>query len=221
MILLFILGCGSGPDEYYTSHRKGDLVVHAAEVHPGLDPVTVDLTRIDAESGGAEAQYELGQWYFEGEVMEQDYVKAHQWFLKAARQWHVGAMVYVGDMNVGGIGVPIDYGEALKWFKKAARRDSFEAQYHLGLMYEHGNGVKQSYGQALKWYRKSAAQNFARAQFHLGSMYLQGEGVDPDHVKAYQWFQLAREHGHVDAAQALISLTPKMSPAELSEAQAP
>ena len=47
----------------------------------------------EAKAGDADAQYQLGLWYYEGgnEAVEQDYQKAAEWFTKAAEQGFVKA----------------------------------------------------------------------------------------------------------------------------------
>ena len=71
----------------------------------------------------------------------------------------------------------------------------------------------------MRWYRKAAEQGDAAAQFNLGVMYANGEGVPEDYVKAYAWMNLAAAQGQKDAVKSKDRLRPKMTSAQVAEAQ--
>ena len=99
--------------------------------------------RKEAQQGDAEAQFYLGNMYYNGE----------------------GVPFVDGS---GGEGVTQDYAEAAKWYRKAAEQGHPWAQTYLGWMYDTGKGVTQDYAEAVKWYRKAAEQGNAMAQHFLG-----------------------------------------------------
>ena len=55
LVSFLYTGCSPSSDQAHDpdAPRPGELVVHASE--PVIDPVTVELTKVDAESGGAKA----------------------------------------------------------------------------------------------------------------------------------------------------------------------
>ena len=144
-----------------------------------------------AEQGDANAQYELGRMYDNGEGVPQNYVEAAKWYRQAADQGDAMAQNNLGVMHYKGQGVPQNDAEAFRWYRLAADQGDATAQSNLGGMYEKGEGVPQNYVEAVKWYRVAAEQGYANAQFGLGFMYVNGVGVPNNDVEAYKWLALA------------------------------
>ena len=67
--------------------------------------------------------------------------------------------------------------------------------------------------------RRLAEQGDAEAQFILGVMYANGEGVPENYVRAYAWLNLAAAQGHEDAVSGKADLQPRMTAAQIAEAQ--
>ena len=99
-------------------------------------------TRKAAEQGDAEAQFNLGRMYKNGDEG-------------------------VPNEGVPNEGVPKNDVEAVKWFRKAAEQGDTKGQYLLGWMYANGEGVPKNDEEAVSWYRKAADQRDASAQFNL------------------------------------------------------
>jgi TPR repeat protein len=88
--------------------------------------------RVLAEQGVAEAQFNLGLLYADGQGVPLDPGQAAGWFEKAAEQDYSKAQLNLGALYSSGKGVKRDYVQAYKWFnicaakgdsKCAARRD--------------------------------------------------------------------------------------------------
>ncbi len=79
-------------------------------------------SRKAAEQGMAEAQYNLGIAYDNGQGIPQDYAEAMKWFRKAAEQGYAKAQYNLGVIYGYGQGVPQDDAHAYMWFKLAASR---------------------------------------------------------------------------------------------------
>ena len=156
-----------------------------------------------AIKGNAIAQYNLGEMYYHGEGVHQDYKQAVKWFTKAAKQGHAKAQYNLGVIYRQGDGVQKDYKQAVKWYIKSAEQGHAKAQHNLGLMYKQGEGVKQDYDKAVKWLTKAAEQGVAEAPNHLGWMYEQGEGVQQDYKQAFEWYTKAAEQGEAYAQYSL------------------
>ena len=73
-------------------------------------------TKKDAESGDAEAQYNLGLMYDNGEGVPQDNAEAVKWYRLAADQGKALGQLNLGVMYYNGEGVPKDLVEAYAWF---------------------------------------------------------------------------------------------------------
>ena len=152
-----------------------------------------------AEKGNARAQNNMGNRYFNGKCVGQNYVEAVKWYRKSAIQGYPGAQENLGDCYFNGQGVAQNLGEAFNWYTKAAEQGLAKAQFNLGLCYSEGKGVETDYAKAVEWYTKAAEQGNARAQNNLGWCYLKGEGVGVDCAKAVEWFTKAAEQGNTMA----------------------
>jgi hypothetical protein len=68
-----------------------------------------------AVQGDADAQWQMGVRYHNGEGVPRDDVQAMQWFLRAAEQGHVTAQATLGAYYWAGRGVPQDLSKAYFW----------------------------------------------------------------------------------------------------------
>lgn len=84
-----------------------------------------------AEQGYADAQFNLGLMYANGEGVPQDMEQAAELFKKAAEQGHVDAQNNLGAMYFTGEGVARDERKAIEWFEKAAAQGNQEARDNL------------------------------------------------------------------------------------------
>jgi len=164
-----------------------------------LSKMPLDELRKKAEAGEADAQFNLGCCYYNGEGVAKDDAEAVKWYCKAAEQGNAAAQYNLGVCYASSIGVPKDVAEAVKWFRKAVDQENAAAQYSLGWCYDHGEGVPKDDAEAMKWYRKAADQENAAAQFALGQCYLNGVGVLQDKVEAMKWYRKAAEQRYADA----------------------
>jgi TPR repeat protein len=110
--LATLMGCGNSPEK---------------DASPAA---YIETMRKAAEAGDADAQYDLGLMYHDGEGVPEDYVEAVKWFRKAAEQGHAAAQFYLGIAYHGGVGVPKDDAEAVKWLRKAAEQGHARAQFY-------------------------------------------------------------------------------------------
>ena len=123
-----------------------------------------------AESGSAEAEYNLGILYEKGQGVPQDFVEAVKWYRKAVAQGYAAAQTNLGSLYWYGRGVPQDFAEAGRWYREAAEQGDAQARFNLGTMYENGVEVPQDFAEAVRWYRKAAAQGHDGAKKRLVSV---------------------------------------------------
>ncbi len=91
-----------------------------------------DAWSLGAYEGDAEAQYNLGVLYLEGQGIKADIEQAHAWFMKAANQNHLEAQYNLGHMSLDGMGVEKDVEATLWWWKRAAEGGYAQAQFNYG-----------------------------------------------------------------------------------------
>lgn len=165
---------------------------------PGcVDEQTALLNK--ANSGDAEAQYQMGLVFSEGEVVTAIDTEAFKWFEKSAKQGHTKAQNKLGEMYDRGQGVDESTSDAAEWFRRSAKQALAEGQWNLGRMLETGRGVEQDLAEAVKWYRMSADQLFAKAEDSLGRMYEEGQGIERDWIEAEKLYGRAASRGLAEA----------------------
>lgn len=154
---------------------------------------------VKAKKGDNNAQVKVGEAYYKGAGVVQDYKQAYEWFHKAAKKGNSEAQWYLGRLYNDGLGVTKDEKQAFKWYQKAADQGYAKAQCSLGCMYETGMGVAKDYKQAFKWYHKSAQQGYANGQYNLALLYENGYGVVKDNKQSFEWLQRVALQGDAEA----------------------
>jgi TIR domain/Sel1 repeat/SPOR domain len=78
---------------------------------------------------------ELGDRYFYGRGVEQDYAKAMEWYRKAADQSYAPAQLMIGAFYEAGHNVSKDIREATRWYQQAADEGNAPATQALKLLH--------------------------------------------------------------------------------------
>lgn len=139
-------------------------------------------------------QREMGDKYYDGKGVSQDYVEAAKWYRMAAEGGDAQSQNKLGYMLKEGKGVTQNYEEAFRWFSKAADQGYVGSMYWKGVLLKLGKGVVQNYAEAAKWFRKAADQGHAEAQDSLGQLYELGRGVPQSYQEARKWYKLAADN---------------------------
>jgi len=215
--LLLVLGCvtlvsACGKKSTTQTPATGDTTSSAAAPLESLEVIEVK-----AKAGDANAQFELGAMYHDGQGIEKSFPKAKEWFEKSAKQNDPRAQFNLGVMYYTGEGLKQDYKKAQEWFEKAAVQGNTRAQFNLGVMFYRGEGVKQNFETAINYFTKSGSLGFSEAQFNLGVMLAKGEGTDIDVAQAYAWFEAARSFGNPNAASVISQIEAELKPDEIKQ----
>lgn len=104
-----------------------------------------------AEAGDAEAEFQLGRAYEEGNGIPQDDQLAFKWYKKSADQGNVKAENSLGIMYSIGRGVSQNKQDAAQWFLKATDGCDPNGAYNLAIAYYNGDGVVRDAGFAFVW----------------------------------------------------------------------
>ena len=159
----------------------------------------------DRENYYLVAASRIGDIYYCGDGVEQDYKTAFEWYLKAAKIGFHYAAIQVGRMYYHGKGVNQNHSEAFKWFSKAANtKEKFNifisryntvARYYVAKMYENGEGVEKNLKEALKWYKKAAEDHRNIEALHkVADMYYLGNGTEQNYELAFMYYEKAAEN---------------------------
>lgn len=182
--------------------------VHRVKTNSQELAAAAEACRVPAEHGNAGAESSLGNFYYHGQGVPQDYAQAFLWYGKAANQNDARAQRGLGFMYQNGLGVTQDTTEALSWYRKAADQGDAKAQNALGLIYDEGQGIPQDYAEALRWYCKGVDQGYPMAQYNLGNMYFYGRGVPRNRAEADRLYHQAAAQGD-EYAQRVLGLRGK------------
>jgi len=169
-----------------------------------LDQEIENILKIDFSSiNDRELQFILGQAFYSGEGIIQDYEEAARWYRLAAAQGDEYAQNKLSYMLYYGHGVKQDYTEAMRWYSFAAAHGDAYAQNKLGWMFANGEGVAKDNAEAVRWYHLAAEQGNKDAQINLGNMLYHGHGVKQDYTEAVRWYRLAAAQGDAYAQNKL------------------
>jgi TPR repeat protein len=145
------------------------------------------IGQADTPPDDAEALYQQGLKFADGEGVVRDYKQAAEWYLNAATQGHSAAQLNLGLLYWQGRGVPRSEATALLWLRKAAEQGHAEAQYHVGLR-RHRAGKSSPEPEASEC-----------------------------RVEAFKWLQLATAQGHHESRKAREFLALDMTREEVAE----
>jgi TPR repeat protein len=141
-----------------------------------------------AEAGDADAQYNIGLLYMNGQGVAKNSRFARQLFMAAAEQGQPDAQYNLGLMYYQGNTVFRSNKDAFTWWQKAAAQNHAPAQYNLGFLYAYGIWVGRDVEKALTLWEASAAQGNRDAMQALARVYENGEfGIGKDADKAAYW----------------------------------
>ena len=137
-----------------------------ADVKAGVDAWSrgdyrkaVEIWRIDANAGDADAEFNMGQAYRLGRGVPVDLPMAEGWFRKAALLGHIEAVTNYG-LTLFDEG---KRGEAVPWLEKSVARGEPRAQMVLGTMLFNGDGVAKDWPRAYALIVRSSASGLPRA----------------------------------------------------------
>lgn len=123
-----------------------------------------------AQSGIANAAYNLGVLYHQGLGVERDLGKALYWYREAAKKNHPEAQYNLGIAYIEGIGTDYNPQVAAVFFERAAESGIMEAAYNLGLIFENGLLGKAQNEDALYWYKLAADAGSQEAKSALDQL---------------------------------------------------
>ena len=132
-----------------------------------------------ALAGDPTGQALLGEFYYIGFRVKQNFSEAIKWFTTVLQNAddstssimnkiaYSSAFYNLGRCYYFGHGFEQNYTKAFEYFKKAAEDGYPQAQNNVGMCYYHGTGVVRNVTEAKKWIQKAADQNLDEARENL------------------------------------------------------
>lgn len=143
------------------------------------------------------AMYLLGDKYYSGYKIEQDYDLAMFYFRMAARFNYGRAEFNIGKMYEDGLGIIKSYEKAIEWYKLASTHGEVQALVNMADIYSN----KGEFNTAFKLYNM-AFENYedkndaAVVMLKIGFLYFYGRGVDKNPAKGIAWLTMALKTGN-------------------------
>lgn len=166
-----------------------------------------------AEPEQVEKWARAGINYFHGgrNIIQQDYEKAHDFLIKAARHDHPEALYYLATMYYDGLGVEEDEEVSEALYRRAAEHGQPDSQMLVGVTHILDGYMKKpgseeesaAYAEAAKWMKPAAEAGIAEAQFWYGDMLLKGTGIEKDEQKGIELIREAAEKGNPNGQTTL------------------
>lgn len=171
---------------------------------------TLAILTEKANKGNADAQNELGTWYYFGKRVKQDYETALVWFAKSAKQDNAYGIGNMAMCYQFGNGTKKDTIMAIKLYKSAIKRgneeivpkqeakaqdgDVFAARLLMDC-YKDGIGVKRDFKKAESFQLVIAKSGDAEQQFQFALTCLNSKRSS----EAAKWFDEASKSGRKEA----------------------
>lgn len=109
----------------------------------------------NAKKGDEKAQYVIGYMYHKGKGVPKNYVKAADWYKKAAEHKNTKALNNLAYLYQKGKGVNKDIHKAEQLLLKSAKQGDDVACLNLGILYQTGKLGTANMENAEYWYRKA------------------------------------------------------------------
>ncbi len=143
-----------------------------------------------ADTGDAQAQYEIGKQLFVGEIIPKDVFKARHYLKLASEQSHKEALVLLAQLTLNGIGGEKNTERAISLFKEAGERGSSFAYLNLGQLFYDGKVVEQNYTEAKKYFKIAYQMTeIGEGAYGLGVISYLGLDGNKDSCEAITYFE--------------------------------
>jgi len=189
------------------SKVNADSIAVAQRIQAIRDSLNVIMDK--AKAGDASAMNEVGTWYYTGKHVNQDYVRAYEWWKKASLKSDVRAIANLGLCYQLGRGVERDSIDAVRLYEKSikegngallnqrtenAAKNAFDAML-VGDCHENGVGVGKDLAKAAGFYAHAASKGSVDGMRQAGICYLNAK----DNTKALQYFEKGASKGDLSS----------------------
>ena len=157
-----------------------------------------------ADNGDADAQYAIGELYFWGSGVPQDFRRAGEWYYQSAKQGNSDAQYSLGVLYADGKGVKQNFESAFYWYQLSAEQGNADSLYNMGMIHINSNLM---------------LHNPSSNNLQSNMAMLLGLGVPRDIITAHMWFNLAASKGHEESQQMRNEISQFMTDSQLSQAQ--
>lgn len=168
--------------------------------------------KYDYEKITQDVKEKIGNCYFDGIGVNQNYQKAFEWYQKAAKEGNWSCQKKMNECHFQMTGQKVYYDDALKHMVQEYHDSSFGfSAYYIGEYYYNGDGVPQNYEESVKWFKRAASKNDDQALIKLGDCYFKGIGTQTDYQKAIECYEKVSSYFTYESMEHLAYVYYKMS----------
>ena len=170
------------------------LIKKCWDKNPEIRPSIENL--IYNEKGDSNGSFNLGNFYYLGNILEQNYFESFKYFLKSSQENNSDAMFIISLMYLEGKGIEQNFELYKKYLFKSAENGNSNAQLRVGLNYYFGDDYfEQNYFEAFNWIHKSANKGNSFAQNNLGIYYYDINNF----YESFKWYSLSAKQNNKNA----------------------
>lgn len=166
----------------------------------------IELFKIVAENGNAEAANKLANLYFKGECVEQNDIESIKWRKIAFDNGDVEAYTFIGTMYQDRKRNILDYQKSFEYLQKAYEKGSANAALFLAFLYEDGKGVEIDQKKAFELCKIASENNIKSSFVNMGRYYYEGIGTEKNIEKAKEYLEKGKMLGDKKAEDFLNSI---------------
>ena len=148
----------------------------------------VKIIKSRAERDVPEAQYQLGEHYFNGDGICKDYEEAEKWYLRAAENGYAKAQQMLGHCYWNSTLGKRNPDEALRWYHAAAAQGDVQAQMDLANICMSRND-QQGYDEAFYWLHEAVVNAEDGEPYFLLGQFYESPGEHQSFEKAAYWYR--------------------------------
>ena len=139
-----------------------------------------DSCQKSSVKGDTDALLDLGRYYSNGTVIEEDPKAAFECFSKAAETGNPEAEFELGMCYFLGVGTEMDRAKGYNLILASSEKGNHDATSFLGSAYVNGDGVKQNLEKGVELLTRASYMGNVFAMEELGILYRIGKGVQQD-----------------------------------------
>lgn len=155
-----------------------------------------------AEKGDVEAMHRMGNFYFNGDSVPQNYKIALQWYQKSAKFNYPNSLHNIAIYYFTGRELPADTLKALQLWHQAAAQNFTASMGAIAMVYRNG-GTYVNPDSCFYWEYKAAELGDVYSQCLLSLYYERGFGVEQNNEESFKWLLRAAEAGDDIAAEGV------------------
>jgi len=158
---------------------------------------TISITTNKCKNNNYQGCLDIGNFYYEGQDIPQDYIKAAEYYTKACNLGSPGGCYQLAEVYYHGKIEKKDIVKSNKYYKKSCNLGYSQACNVIGLNYSSGwNGFYKDFYKAFEYFNKACSRGYNIGCRNLGRAYEKGRGVRQSDNEALKFYGKSCDDGY-------------------------